>query len=184
MGRETIGRGRALVVLAAAAGHLGLVIILGAIRVDLRVLGPVAGAIASYGVLSGADSGYSFFAPGVGSPPVATFEVVDAAGAMIKDHLESGDNAEADLRAGNVVGRFWLEQDQALKRSIAASWAGKMFARHPGAQSVAVRVEQCELAPMHVYRPEDGLRCALHYQAKFVPHAKLLAAPIAGRRAP
>ncbi|WP_437680784.1 hypothetical protein [Sorangium sp. So ce131] len=184
MGRETIGRGRALVVLVAAAGHLGLVIILGALQIDLRGRGPMADAIAGYGALSGADSGYSFFAPDFGSPPMATFEVVDATGAVIIDHLESGANTEADLRTGNVVGKFQLEEDQALKRSIAASWAGKMFARHPGARSVVVRVDECDVAPIHVYRQGDGLRCELHYQAKFVPRAQLRAAPTRDGGAP
>ncbi|WP_437963767.1 hypothetical protein WMF04_29055 [Sorangium sp. So ce260] len=183
MGRETIGRGRALVLLAAAAGHLGLVIILGAFQVDLRHRGRVADAVACYGTLTGADSGYAFFAPGVGSPPTATFEVVDAAGAVTTDHLMSGANAEARLRAGNIVGRFWLEEDQPLKRAIAASWAGKMFARHPGAASVVVRVEECEVASMQEHREDDELRCDLHYQAKLVPEARLRAAQAADREA-
>ncbi|WP_437933627.1 hypothetical protein [Sorangium sp. So ce341] len=184
MGTETIGRGRALVLLAAAAGHLGLVIIVGAFQVDLRDRGPVAAAVAAYGTLSGADSGYAFFAPGVGSPPTATFEVMDATGAVTLDRLMSGANAEARLRAGNIVDRFWLEEDQALKRIIAASWAGKMFARHPAAASVVVRVEECEVAPMREYRQHDELTCDLHYQAKLVPQAKLRAARAADQEAP
>ncbi|XXX72452.1 hypothetical protein WMF30_32875 [Sorangium sp. So ce134] len=184
MGTETIGRGRALVLLAAAAGHLGLVIFVGAFQVDLRDRGPLADAIACYSTLSGADSGYAFFAPGVGSPPTATFEVVDATGAVTTDHLMSGSNAEASLRAGNIIGRFWLEQDQALKRAIAASWAGKMFARHPGAASVVVRVQECEVAPMREHRRQDELRCDLHYQAKLVPQATLRSAQVADREAP
>ncbi|MGK3994355.1 hypothetical protein [Sorangium sp. So ce1024] len=184
MGRPSMGRRRARVALAAAAGHLGLVIVLGAFQVDLHHRGPVAGAVAAYGTLSGADSGYAFFAPGVGSTASATFEIADAAGTVIRDSLDPGTSPEADLRAGNVVGRFWLVQDQALKRSIAASWAGKMFARHPGAASVVVRVEECALAPMQEYREEDGLRCRLHYQARFVPQENARAAALADREAP
>ncbi len=184
MGRATMDRGRALVLLAAAAGHLGLVILLGAFQVDLRDRGRVADALAGYGRLTGADTKYSFFAPGVGSLPTATFEVVDAAGAVTTDRLMSGANAEAELRAGNIVGRFWREEDPALKRTIAASWAGKMFARHPGAASVVVRVEECQVASMHEYHQKDELRCHLHYQAKLVPHAKLRAAQAADREAP
>ncbi|WP_437737454.1 hypothetical protein [Sorangium sp. So ce1335] len=184
MVRASMGRWRAPVALAAAAGHLGLVIVLGAFQVDLHHLGPVAGAVVAYGTLSGADSGYAFFAPGVGSLPAAAFEIADAAGKTTTDSLKPGTNAEADLRAGNIVTRFWLAQGQALKRSIAASWAGKMFARHPGAASVVVRVEECELASMQEYREEDGLRCRLHYQAKFVPQESARAAEPAGRGAP
>ncbi|WP_438029836.1 hypothetical protein [Sorangium sp. So ce233] len=177
-------RWRALVVLAAAAGHLGLVIVLGAFQADLGCGRWLADAMASYGTLSGADSGYAFFAPAVASPPSATFEIVDATGAVTTDRLKPGTSSEADLRAGNIVGRFWLQHDQALKRSIAASWAGKMFARHPGAVSVVVRVEECEVASMHAYRQEDGLRCHWHYQAKFVPQATARAAKRAVREAP
>ncbi|WP_433936434.1 hypothetical protein AB3662_17300 [Sorangium cellulosum] len=177
-------RWRALVVLAAAAGHLGLVIVLGAFPIDLGWGGRLADALASYGMLSGADSGYSFFAPAVGSPPSATFEIMDAKGAVLTDGIKPGTNSEADLRAGNIVGRFWLQDDQALKRSIAASWAGKMFARHPGAVSVVVRVEECEVASMHAYLQGDGFRCHWHYQAKFVPQATARAAKQAVREAP
>ncbi|WP_437785517.1 hypothetical protein [Sorangium sp. So ce1097] len=186
MGRASMGRRRALVVLAAAAGHLGLVIVLGAFQVDLHHRGPAADALAAYATLSGADSEYSFFAPGVGSTVAATFEIADAAGTVITDSLKPGTSAEADLRAGNIVGRFWLVQDQALKRSIAASWAGKMFARHPGAASVVVRVEACGIAPMQASRrqPGDALRCRLHYQAKFVPQDKARGAARADRGAP
>ncbi|AUX34167.1 MULTISPECIES: hypothetical protein [Sorangium] len=184
MGTETIGRGRALVLLTAAAGHLGLVIIVGALQVDLRGRGPLADAVAAYGTLSGADSGYAFFAPGVGSPPTATFEIMDATGAVTTDRLMSGANAEARLRAGNIVDRFWEEEDQALKRTIAASWAGKMFARHPAAAGVVVRVEECEVAPMQEYRHQDELTCDLHYRAKLVPHEKPRTAHAADREAP
>jgi hypothetical protein len=177
-------RWRALGVLAAAAGHLGLVVVLGAFQADLGCGRWLADALASYGTLSGADSGYAFFAPAVASPPSATFEIVDATGAVVTDGLKPGTSSEADLRAGNIVGRFWVQGDPALKRSIAASWAGKMFARHPGAVSVVVRVEECEVASIHAYRQGDGFMCRWHYQAKFVPQPTARAAKQAVREAP
>ncbi|MGK3959778.1 hypothetical protein WMF38_42860 [Sorangium sp. So ce118] len=167
MGETRRRRALALLILAAAA-HLGCVV-LGALQVDLRKAGRLGEALAAHSALSGADSGYNFFAPSVGALPWARFQVTEANGKVSTDALESGANHEADLRVRSIVALFMTEEDESLRRALAASWAGKVFARHPGAESVVVRLEICDLPSMKEYR--DGKRPTwdLVYQAKLVP---------------
>jgi hypothetical protein len=104
-----------------------------------------------YGSLSGSDSGFGFFAPGVSSAMRATFTMTDAHGKTWTDVLEHGNNREARLRLGTVVSNFAEEK---MRRDVAASCAATMFGRHPTACQVVVRVEVYELPPMEAYR--DG----------------------------
>ncbi|WP_437285768.1 hypothetical protein [Sorangium sp. So ce406] len=173
MGERTRRRGLALMTLAAAA-HLGCVL-LGALHVDPQGAGRLGRVIAYHSALSGADSGYNFFAPSVGALPWARFQVTDARGRVNADALESGANHEADLRVRSLVSLFLTEEDESLRRALAASLAGKVLARYPGAASVVVRLEICDLPSMEEYR--DGKRPAwnLIYRAKLVPLARLAA---------
>lgn len=175
MGGRARSRGRTVVIVAAAAAHLGCVV-LGALRVDPQVAGVLGGVITYHGALSGAGSAYNFFAPAVSALPWARFQVTDANGAAHAEVLESGANPEADLRVRSILSLFLQAEDEALRRSLVASWAGKMFARHPGAESVVVRLEICDLPSMQQYR--EGRRPAwdLLYQAKLVPQSRVPAA--------
>ncbi|MGK4002627.1 hypothetical protein WMF31_08390 [Sorangium sp. So ce1036] len=168
-------RGRALLIPSVAAAHL-VCVVLGALQVDLQSAGRLGRAVAYYGALSGADSGYNFFAPEVNALPWATFQIADAGGTARAEVLESGANHEADLRVRSIISLFLLADHEALRRSLVASWAGKMFARHPGAESVVVRLEICDLPSMQGYR--DGARPSwdLLYQAKLVTKSRLRAA--------
>ncbi|WP_438009519.1 hypothetical protein WME89_13075 [Sorangium sp. So ce321] len=168
-------RGRTVFIVAAAAVHLGCVV-LGALHVDPQKAGGLGGVIAYHGALSGAGSGYNFFAPAVSALPWARFQVTDANGAAHAEVLESGANQEADLRVRSILSLFLQAEDEALRRSLVASWAGKLFARHPGAKSVVVRLETCDLPSMQQYR--EGRRPAwdLLYQAKVVPQSRVPAA--------
>jgi hypothetical protein len=103
----------------------------------------------TYGALSGSDSGFGFFAPGVASQLRATFTMTDDAGNSWTDVLEHGNNREARLRLGTVVSNFAEEK---MRRDVAASCAATMFGRHPTARQVVVRVEVYELPPMEAYR--------------------------------
>lgn len=176
MGGRQRCRGLAFIALAAAAAHLGCVI-LGALHVDLQRAGRLGKGVAYYGALSGADSGYDFFAPSVGALPWARFQVTDARGRVIDDALESGSNPEADLRIRSLVSLFLTEEDESMRRSLAASWAGKVLARYPGAESVVVRLEICDLPSMQEHH--DGKRPAwnLLYEAKLVRQHRPPAAP-------
>jgi hypothetical protein len=175
MGPSSIRRRRAFAALVVAGGHLGCVA-LGALRVDLNGGGPLSRAFAHYGTLSGADSAYGFFAPDVAALPWAFFEVTEATGAISSDVLERGANREADIRVRNIIGTFWNVGTEPLRRALAASWAGKVFARHPGARSVVVRLESYDLPSMKEVREGKTPRWVVHYEAKFIPRARLRAA--------
>lgn len=167
-------RGRARLLLGVAAVHL-VCVALGALQVDLQSAGWLGRGLAYYGALSGADSGYNFFAPAVNALPWARFQITDAGGAARADVLESGANHEADLRARSILSLFLIVDDEALRRSLVASWAGKMFARHPDAESVVVRIEICDLPSMRQYRDGERPSWDLLYQAKLVPKSRLRA---------
>ncbi|WP_438033931.1 hypothetical protein [Sorangium sp. So ce204] len=166
---------RALFVLPAAAIHLGLVIVLGVLQVRLPYEGWVERAVGYYGAFSGASSAYSFFAPTVGPLLWATFEVRDRAGALTTEVLETGASREADLRVKNIIGMFRDEQDPAVRRSLVASWAAKVFAKHPAADSVVVRLESYDLPSMAEYRAGKQPRWYVEYKAKFNLKARLAA---------
>lgn len=172
MGERGSSRRWTLVFLAAAAGHLGFVI-LGASHTHLPGGGWTGEALAYYATLSGAGSAYDFFAPPVAAFPWARFQVTDAAGTVSGDVLESGVNREADLRVRNMIGFFALQQDEAMRRALAASFAGKVLARHPGAESVVFRLETCELPSMLETRAGKPPTWALRYEAKFVPRKRI-----------
>jgi hypothetical protein len=169
---------RVLFVLPAAAIHLVLVLVLGVLHVRLPYEGWVERAVGYYGALSGASSAYSFFAPTVGPLLWATFEVRDRAGTLTTEALETGVSREADLRVKNIVGMFWDEQDPAVRRSLVASWAAKVFAKHPEADSVVVRLEIYDLPSMAEYRAGKQPQWNVEYKAKFNLKARLAAGEI------
>ncbi|WP_437283695.1 hypothetical protein WME90_33585 [Sorangium sp. So ce375] len=169
--------------MAAAAAHIGCVL-LGALQVDLQKAGRLGSVVAYYSALSGADSGYNFFAPSVSALPWARFQVTDARGRVIPDVLESGANQEADLRVRSIVALFMIEEDESLRRSLAASWAGKVLARYPGAASVTVRLEVCDLPSMQEYREGERPTWGLIYRAKLVRKQRFRAASRAKGGAP
>ncbi|WP_437936567.1 hypothetical protein [Sorangium sp. So ce341] len=170
-----MGRRRAVLLLAAAAAHV-VVVCLGALHVHIGDEGWARRAVKVYGLLSGADSGYSFFAPGVGSTRSASFQVNGADGEIATDVLETGVSREADIRVRNIIGMFWLEEDQMVRRSLVASWVGKVLARHPDADSVVVQLDTFELPSMAEYREGKAAGWNLDYRAKFVHRAKFLRA--------
>jgi hypothetical protein len=157
--------------LGLAAGHLSLVT-LGASSVSLHPLGLPGRLLEAYATLSGASSGYGFFAPGVSGQLVAHFDVIDAEGRRTAAALETGSSHEADLRVGNIIDQFWSEDEDApgLSRALAASLAGKIFGRHPEAREVVVRLEHFEPVSMEAFRRGDRPRESPLYEARFVHH--------------
>ncbi|WP_437589320.1 hypothetical protein [Sorangium sp. So ce1000] len=158
---------RALFVLPVAAIHLVLVLVLGVLHVRLPYGSWVERTVGYYGALSGASSAYSFFAPSVGPLLWATFQVRDRAGSLTTEALETGASHEADLRVKNIVDMYWDEQDPAVRRSLVASWAAKVFSKHPEAESVVVRLESYDLPSMAEYRAGKQPQWNVEYQAKF-----------------
>lgn len=132
--------------------------------------------IAQYGALSGTDSSYGFFAPSVGTQLQATFVLTDAAGKSTTDILTTGVSKEADLRIGDMVAIFWMD-DEDLKRGIAGSWAGRMLARHPEATRVVVHLDSYDLPSMDEYREGRRPEWEPYYEAEFVRRAAAAADP-------
>ncbi|WP_437946473.1 hypothetical protein WME98_37260 [Sorangium sp. So ce296] len=174
----------ALLVLPAAATHLGLVLVLGVLHVRLPPGGWVERAVGYYGALSGASSAYSFFAPSVGPLPWATFEVRDRAGTLTTDVLETGASREADLRVKNIIDMYWDEQDPAVRRSLVASWVAKVFAKHPEADSVVIRLESYDLPSMAEVRAGKQPQWYVEYRAKFTLKAQLAAGEVSKEATP
>lgn len=164
--------------LAAAAGHLVLVT-LGASAVSLPELGLPGRALDEYGALSGASSGYGFFTPGVSFQLGARFDVIDRDGRSKSASLATGASHEADIRVGNIIDQFGSvgddddeEETDRVRRSLAASLAGKMFARNPEAAAVVVRLETFAPLSMEAWRGGERPRWRPLYTAKFVRQAQ------------
>lgn len=149
--------------IAAAVVQLGFAAA-GAMELDYDHANVV---LAEYGALSGTDSSYGFFAPSVGTQLRTTFVLTDAAGNTTTDVLTTGVSKEADLRIGDMVAIFWMD-DQDLKRAMAGSWAGRMLARHAEAVRVAVHLDAYDLPTMAEYREGKRPEWGPYYEAVFV----------------
>jgi hypothetical protein len=122
-----------------------------------------------YGLLSGAESGYGFFATGAGSELRVRFDVIDGEGRETTTSLEEAASHEADLRIGSIIGMFqWEDDEPAMPRALAASLAGKIFARHPGAYKVVVRLESFKPPTMADFRRGIRPQWTSVYAATFV----------------
>jgi hypothetical protein len=159
--------------LGLAASHL-ILVALSAARVDLGLLGPPGVLLDEYGLLSGAGSGYGFFATGAGSELRVRFDVIDGEDLKTTTSLETAASHEADLRIGGIISTFqWEDDEPALPRALAASLAGKIFARHPEAHKVAVRLESFKPVSMEDFRRGIRPQWTSVYTAKFVyPYRK------------
>ena len=141
-------RRRMWLLLALVTGHLGLAVT-GALGLCLWEGGPIGRVLTIYRALSGLDTGYSYFAPAVGTPPRAEFTVVDGVGGEVADTLETHVSREADIRVGDLVEVFTRRRAaDARRRRIVVSWAATMFARHPEAEAVLVDVGYRRLPAM------------------------------------
>ncbi len=143
-----MSRKRRWLLLAAVACHLALAVI-GALGICLWETGPIGRVLTYYCALSGIDSKYAYFAPGVATPPRVEFTIVDGAGHEVADTLQTRVNREADIRVEDLIEVFnHRRADEAVRQKIAVSWAAVMFTRHPGAQTVLVDVRQRRLPTM------------------------------------
>jgi len=165
---------RTRIALGAAATHLCLVVTTGVLQLRLPE-NWVTWPIRTYSALSGANSGYDYFASGSRSMLWATFDVVDAEGNVTTDHLSAGMNREVDLRIKNIVEQFAVQKHSAVKRALAASFAGKMFGKHPEAESIVVRLQQYHLPLMEEFQRGEQPGWRFVYEARFVRSSKLSA---------
>jgi hypothetical protein len=163
---------RPYLAIAAAVVQLGFAAA-GAMELDFD---SAPWVINQYGALSGTDSSYGFFAPEVGTQLRVLFELTCADGTKRTDILTTGASHEADLRIGDMVAIFW-SADEDLQRGLAASWAGRMLARHPEATRVVVHLDAYELPTMAEYKQGERPDWSPHYQAEFVRRATLGAEP-------
>lgn len=110
-------------------------------------------AVRWYGAMTGADAGYSYFAPHVGSELRVRFTLSDGRGREWEDDLTGRMNHEGRLRVGSMTGLFSPEPArEALRHDLAASWAATVFGRHPDARTVVVRVGVHEVPSMADFR--------------------------------
>ncbi len=114
-------------------------------------LGVAGRALAYYGELSGADNGYGFYAPAVGTEARAVITMTDAAGRTRTDIPAEGTSHEARLRLGSIAGLL-VPEDPDASPSLAAAWAAAMFGRHPEAQRIVIRVEDYDVPTLAEYR--------------------------------
>ncbi|MDC0668534.1 hypothetical protein [Nannocystis radixulma] len=165
---------RRIILLAAAAAHLALVVV-GAFGICLWAAGPPGKLLTYYSTLSGADSSYGYFAPGVGSPPTATFTVVDAEGRAFVDTLAPRFTREGDIRVEDLLEVFEKggPGDEALRAELAASWAANLFERHPRAASVTIDMGKWRVPTMAGLRNGKPTRWRSFYRARVVrpPHS-------------
>jgi hypothetical protein len=160
---------RQFLVTAVACMHLVLVAC-GATGL-FQALAPAAPvrAVQWYGTMSGASTGYGFFAPGVGPQIRAAFVLTDAQGRCWKDDFEAGRNQEVRLRLGSLVDAFPLEEaEEALRHDVLASWADTQLARHPQAHKVEIRVEAFEVPSRAEFRAGARPGWVTLYRASFI----------------
>ncbi|WP_437293168.1 hypothetical protein [Sorangium sp. So ce426] len=158
-----MSRSGAVLAPAAALGHLGLVI-LGALFVYPRGDGRLTRALSYYGAISGADLAYTFFAPNVDAAPWATFQIMYPGGASASDTLGPANGHEEEIRIRSVVSTFFRQPTS--RSALVASWADEMLSRHPGAESVVVRLEACALPSMREYRAGRRPRWNVRYEGR------------------
>jgi hypothetical protein len=154
---------RHLCITVVAACHLALVVC-GAS--GQRLLAGAGPAIRLYGVLSGAENSFGFFAPGVASQIRVTFTLQDQAGRQWTLAPPSAGGREVELRMISMLSLFRAEGDE-LRDVLAASWAGTMLVRSPEARQVTVLVEEQVLPAPDPYRQGARPRWEMLYQATF-----------------
>ena len=146
----------------------------GAGRVPWWKLGSPGLWIQHYGVFSGTSSTFAFFAPDVGTSMRAQFDLYDERGQFLStDSLQKGPTREADLRITNIV-EFIVNdlEDEQSRHLLSASWAGKIFARHPEAAFAVLRVQSYDIPTMNRYRNGVRYHWQTLYRAKFARERK------------
>jgi len=150
------------------ACHLGMVS-MGAAQADISSWGPIGIPLAYYSILTGANTGYSFFSPAIGPQFRAYFQVEDRDGKAFTDTLEKGKPQEVTTKIESLVLLMGEAEDRPqLRRSVAASLSRKMFVKYPDATKVTVFFDVFDPPPLERY--VEGERPAWEnlYKATFV----------------
>jgi len=111
-------------------------------------LNAVIEAVSVYSYVSGAGYHYGFFAPGVFSQLKIDYRCLKDSKEIKKGELGSS-NIEVTFRVHNIIEHFW-ETDKEIKekRSMAASFASKVFQYCPEATQAEVSVSAHVLPSM------------------------------------
>lgn len=150
--------------------HLVLVVIGGFALKPPEAKGLLNDAFEFYGWLSGANLGYNFFAPEIGTELKVRFELDEDGRA---DRLEAGSSREAELRIGTLAYLIGdAIEDKAKRQKVAASFAGKVLSRNPDSKKVTVFIETYDLPSMEEYRQGKPLGWSLFYRAAFARRAE------------
>lgn len=147
-----------------------ILVIIGAAEIELPGNSWLVRALNYYGDASGASAGYGFFAPEVTSQIRATFDIVDKNKRHIRQEWKDETNREVDLRLGDIVEQFLNgDEDEAqnLQHDLAASLSGSVFARHPDAQSVTMKLEQFVPVSMQDFRNGHRAKWTFLYSTTF-----------------
>lgn len=132
-------------------------------------LGMLGKGIVLYSAYSGANTAYSFFAPEIGSELRAFCIAIGPDGHEIaKTLITTSSSHEALIRVNNIVENFWIEDDnEDVRRSLAASLAGRSFSDYPQAEKITVLIEVFDLPSMADYRKGAPFRWMPYYSATF-----------------
>lgn len=162
-------RSRHCVCVLLAAAHLVVVICGAGDWLPDRSGGPPAWLVEWYATMSGAGSGYGFFAPAVGARYRARFVLRDVRGSTWTDTFDQSNSPEARLRLAGSADRAFAsgeaEQSAARRERLVKSWAAVMFSRHPGAASLTVIVEAYDVPTMAQYRSGQRPSWQVEYEA-------------------
>ncbi|RYZ36298.1 MAG: hypothetical protein EOO71_32335 [Myxococcaceae bacterium] len=147
-----------------AALHL-LLVACGALRIPIVAHSPdaVRPWAKGYTHWTGASSGYSFFAPGVGPAVRVSFELEHASGERLRDDFQF-ENSAVNVRIHSMMLRFGI-QDR--RDNLARAWAAVMFGRHPEARSVIVHVDVLDIPSMEAHRGGELPLWSEKYRAVF-----------------
>ncbi|MCX6129892.1 MAG: hypothetical protein NTX25_12635 [Proteobacteria bacterium] len=130
-------------------------VILGSIDFDLNRWGRLGKILNIYGEATGTNSQFAFFSPGISSQIRVRFVIKNKDGLLNTVDMINAKDREASLRVGNIFDQFIAieesddEDSSDLRRSLAASLAGTMFARHPEAESVTVKIDEYIPSDLH-----------------------------------
>ncbi len=120
-----------------------------------------------YGYYTGSVSKLSFFAPGVGSQLRVRYHGIDPNGVVSEGNLITG-RGETDLRIEKIIAMFWRNNPaDELRRSLAASWAGKILAKNPKLLAVSISIDSFDLPSMSRFRSGQEAKWIPYYFATF-----------------
>jgi len=156
--------------LLLAAGHLATV---GAGACHLLPdwsSGPPAQVVRWYATMSGAGTGYGFFAPVVGAEHRARFRLQDDQGRTWWDVFDETSSPEARLRLTGIVDLPFMSgragEFPEWRQRLVKSWAAAMFNRHPRAVSLEVSVEFYDIPTIAEYRAGSRPSWEVAYRAR------------------